>query len=114
MSTFNPEALRTLAAAADKGGEHIYTHWRDSNAAKANEAWHRAVSPELVTGLLDRIAELEAQQERKPLAEEQIEELFRESDLECMSSDDLEAATDFARALERAHGIQEKPNGPSN
>ncbi len=54
--------LRALAAAADKHGQHIYTHWRDSNAAKANEAWCRAASPELVIGLLDRIAELEAQQ----------------------------------------------------
>ena len=59
--------LRALAAAADKGGEHIYTHWRDSNSAKANEAWHRAASPDLVIGLLDRIAELEAQHKRKPL-----------------------------------------------
>lgn len=63
--------LRALAAAADKGGEHIYTHWRDSNAAKANEAWCRAASPELVIGLLDRIASLEAQQERTPLTNQQ-------------------------------------------
>lgn len=62
MSTFNPEALRALAAAAEKDGQHIYTHWRDSNAAKANEAWHKAASPELFVGLLDRIAALEAQQ----------------------------------------------------
>jgi len=67
MSTFDPEALRALAAAAEKDGQHIYTHWRDSNAAKANEAWHKAASPELFIGLLDRIAELEAQQARKPL-----------------------------------------------
>lgn len=56
------DMLRRLAAAADKHGQHIYTHGRDSNAAKANEAWHRAASPELVIGLLDRIAELEAKQ----------------------------------------------------
>lgn len=65
------EMLRRLAAAADKHGQHIYTHWRDSNAAKANEEWHNAASPELVISLLDRIAQLEAQraaeQERKPV-----------------------------------------------
>ena len=54
--------LRTLAAAADKHGQHTYTHWRDSNAAKANEAWCQAASPELVVGLLDRITELEAKE----------------------------------------------------
>lgn len=98
--------LRALAAAADKGGQHIYTHWRDSNAHKANLAWHQAASPELVVGLLDRIAELErwqedvrsnspllarmeraeqrvqdleAQQERKPLADEQIQQIDDET-----------------------------------
>ncbi|KOC21158.1 hypothetical protein GL58_10720 [Comamonas testosteroni] len=54
--------LRALAAAADKHGQHIYTHWRDSNAAKANAAWCNVASPELVISLLDRIAALEAQQ----------------------------------------------------
>ncbi|WP_162989503.1 hypothetical protein [Comamonas sp. lk] len=58
-----PEQLRALAAAADKHGQHTYTHWRDSNAAKANELWCQAASPELVTGLLDRIKELEAWQD---------------------------------------------------
>lgn len=101
--------LRALAAAADKDGQHIYTHWRDSNAAKANQAWCQAASPEVVIGLLDRIADLEAQlaqpsreqinkwlevhklmtidpdvwraaqQERKPLADEQIRQIDDET-----------------------------------
>lgn len=56
------DMLRRLAAAADRHGQHIYTHWRDSNAAKANEEWQNAASPELVIELLDRIAVLEARQ----------------------------------------------------
>ena len=101
--------LRDLAAAADKDGQHIYTHWRDSNAAKANQAWCQAASPKVVIGLLDRIADLEAQlaqpsreqinkwlevhklmtidpdvwraaqQERKPLADEQIQQIDDET-----------------------------------
>lgn len=67
MSALKTDELRALAAAADKDGQHIYTNWRDSNAHKANELWCQAASPELVVGLLDRIAELEAQQALKPL-----------------------------------------------
>jgi hypothetical protein len=56
--------LRALAEAAEGNGEHIYTHPRDSNKWRENEAWHRAASPGAVLHLLDRIEELEA---RKPL-----------------------------------------------
>lgn len=67
MSALKTDELRALAAAADKDGQHIYTHWRDSNSCHSNELWCRAASPELVVSLLDRIAELEAQHARKPL-----------------------------------------------
>lgn len=65
MTEHQADDLRALAAAAEKDGQHIYTHWRDSNASKANEAWHKAASPKLVIGLLDRIAELEALEKRQ-------------------------------------------------
>ncbi|MDH2234624.1 hypothetical protein N5K37_32460, partial [Delftia tsuruhatensis] len=53
--------LRALAEAAEGNGEHIYTHPRDSNKWRENEAWHRAASPGAVLHLLDRIHELEMQ-----------------------------------------------------
>jgi hypothetical protein len=51
--------LRALAEAAEGNGEHIYTHPRDSNKWRENEAWHRAASPGTVLHLLDRIHKLE-------------------------------------------------------
>lgn len=72
--------LRALAAAADKDGQHIYTHWRDSNAHKANEEWCQAASPELVVGLLDRIAELEAQLARKVPTKEELAAYLKQQD----------------------------------
>jgi hypothetical protein len=53
--------LRVLAEAAEGDGEHIYTHPRDSNKWRENEAWHRAASPGAVLHLLDRIHALEMQ-----------------------------------------------------
>jgi len=53
--------LRALAEAAEGNGEHIYTHPRDSNKWRENEAWHRAASPGAVLHLLDSIHELEMQ-----------------------------------------------------
>ncbi|WEL97016.1 hypothetical protein [Delftia tsuruhatensis] len=64
MTTEPTPDLRALAEAAEGNGEHIYTHPRDSNKWRENEAWHRAASPGAVLHLLDRIEELEA---RKPL-----------------------------------------------
>lgn len=108
MSAFNPEALRALAAAAEKDGQHIYTHWRDSNAAKANEAWHKAASPELFVGLLDRIAELEAQLVQPSRA--QIDEWLKVHKLMTIDPDVWQAArqvqvpaiSEAAKAFERA------------
>ena len=60
MTTAPTPHLRALAEAAEGNGEHIYTHPRDSNKWRENEAWHRAASPGAVLHLLDRIAELEA------------------------------------------------------
>ncbi|MGE8454531.1 MAG: hypothetical protein ACN6OP_28765 [Pseudomonadales bacterium] len=60
MTTAPTPHLRALAEAAEGNGEHIYTHPRDSNKWRENEAWHRAASPGAVLALLDRIAELEA------------------------------------------------------
>ncbi|MFG0610779.1 hypothetical protein [Delftia sp. WSY_14] len=61
MTTAPTPALRVLAEAAEGNGEHIYTHPRDSNKWRENEAWHRAASPGAVLHLLDRIHELEMQ-----------------------------------------------------
>ena len=82
MTTAPTPDLRALAEAAEGNGEHIYTHPRDSNKWRENEAWHRAASPGAVLHLLDRIAELEA---RKPLP---------------LSDDDrLRLRSDVARAI---------------
>ena len=61
MTTAPTPDLRALAEAAEGNGEHIYTHPRDSNKWRENEAWHRAASPGAVLHLLDRIHELEMQ-----------------------------------------------------
>lgn len=61
MTTAPTPHLRGLAEAAEGNGEHIYTHPRDSNKWRENEAWHRAASPGAVLHLLDRIYELEMQ-----------------------------------------------------
>lgn len=58
-STVNLPPCPFCGGEPKKDGQHIYTHWRDSNPHKANEAWHQAASPEPVVGLLDHIAELE-------------------------------------------------------
>jgi len=45
--------LEALARAADQGeGQHIYTNPRDSEGWQANEAWHRAASPDAVLALI--------------------------------------------------------------
>lgn len=46
------ESLRAAAKEATPGPHHIYTHWRDDNNWQANEAWHRAAEPQLITALL--------------------------------------------------------------
>lgn len=47
------DLLEALARAADQGeGQHVYTHPRDSNGWKANEAWHRAASPAVFLDLI--------------------------------------------------------------
>lgn len=75
--------LRTLADAAEKDGQHIYTNPRDSNAWQANEAWHKAAAPEVVIELLNQIEQLEQgkclHQIAEPAAsvEKQIEEVMR-------------------------------------
>lgn len=110
MSALKTDELRALAAAADKNGQHIYTHWRDSNAHKANELWCRAASPELVVGLLDRIAELEAKHARKQMTRSQIWDAIRpltSSDEYCAAIIDI--SMDEYRAIERAHGITQEP-----
>ena len=61
MTTAPTPDLRALAEAAEGNGEHIYTHPRDSNKWRENEAWHRAASPGAVLHLLDRIHALEMQ-----------------------------------------------------
>ncbi|KAA9181185.1 hypothetical protein F3K36_02200 [Delftia sp. BR1] len=61
MTTAPTLHLRVLAEAAEGDGEHIYTHPRDSNKWRENEAWHRAASPGAVLHLLDRIHALEMQ-----------------------------------------------------
>lgn len=57
--------LRKLAAEASKNGEHIYTHPRDSNDWKANQAWHAAAAPEAFIALLEEIASLQGQVEER-------------------------------------------------
>ena len=44
--------LKRLAAAADKGGHHIYTHARDSNNSVANAVFICAATPEAVLALI--------------------------------------------------------------
>lgn len=58
--------------------------------------------------LRSRIAELEAQQERKPLTDEQILKMAYPIRWDDLSENEAHAAKVFARAIERAHGIQEK------
>lgn len=52
--------LAELAEAAEKDGQHIYSHPRDSNHWKENAAWQMAASPEVFSSLIERIKELEA------------------------------------------------------
>jgi len=44
--------LKRLAGAAEKGGQHIYTHHRDSNEWAANSAFISAARPEVVLALI--------------------------------------------------------------
>ncbi|XJC77668.1 hypothetical protein ACHFCA_16700 [Delftia tsuruhatensis] len=96
--------LRALAEAAEGNGEHIYTHPRDSNKWRENEAWHRAASPGAVLHLLDRIAELEACKPL-PLSDEQIDDLHGEAN----RGFDIGREEYFKafRDAEHAHGIKE-------
>lgn len=130
MTTAPTPHLRALAEAAEGNGEHIYTHPRDSNKWRENEAWHRAASPGAVLHLLDRIHELEMQaldlasensilkraeeaelEARKPLplSDEQIEGLreqtFSTNNPFCPC--DSKTMRKAVRATERAHGIKE-------
>lgn len=65
MSDQQYAELRKLAAEASKNGEHIYTHPRDSNDWKANQAWHAAAAPEAFIALLEEIASLQGQVEER-------------------------------------------------
>jgi hypothetical protein len=47
------DKLEALARAAEKDGQHIYAHPRDSNKHADNEAWQRAASPEAFLALID-------------------------------------------------------------
>jgi hypothetical protein len=116
--------LRALAEAAEGNGEHIYTHPRDSNKWRENEAWHRAASPGAVLHLLDSIHELEMQvldlasensilkraetdelEARKPLPPARVDELMAEAGYLRASA---ESRADFINGLrhgEVAHGI---------
>ena len=129
MTTAPTPDLRALAEAAEGNGEHIYTHPRDSNKWRENEAWHRAASPGAVLHLLDRIHELEMQaldlasensilkrqdselEARKPLplSDEQIERLreqaFSTNNPFCPC--DSKTMRKAVRAAERAHGVKE-------
>lgn len=90
MTNKQPEALR-LAARLREG----YSNLRKDLEPSAAE----------LERLHYRVQELEAW--INPLTEDWIETLFKESELECLSSDDVEAAIGFARAIERAHGINQ-------
>lgn len=124
MTTAPTPALRALAEAAEGNGEHIYTHPRDSNKWRENEAWHRAASPGAVLHLLDRIHELEMQaldlasensilkrrdadelEARKPLPPARVDELMAEAGY---LGAPAESRADFINGLrhgEGAHGI---------
>lgn len=114
MSALKTDELRAMAAAADKDGQHIYTHWRDSNAHKANELWCRAASPELVVGLLDRIAELEAQQALKPLTPAQAKKILKEAGYENSSAQEKADFINGIRHGEIAHGITAAQKGDAH
>ncbi|WP_416820653.1 hypothetical protein [Delftia tsuruhatensis] len=124
MTTAPTPHLRALAEAAEGNGEHIYTHPRDSNKWRENEAWHRAASPGAVLHLLDRIHALEMQaldlasensilkrtetdelEALKPLPPARVDELMAEAGYLGASA---ESRADFINGIrhgEVAHGI---------
>ncbi|MDH0774787.1 hypothetical protein N5C96_15420 [Delftia tsuruhatensis] len=105
MTTAPTPHLRALAEAAEGNGEHIYTHPRDSNKWRENEAWHRAASPGAVLHLLDSIHELEMQvldlaSENSILKRAETDELEARKPLP-LSDDEIIAAQE-ALALSRS------------
>ncbi|WP_322737133.1 hypothetical protein [Delftia tsuruhatensis] len=104
MTTAPTPDLRALAEAAEGNGEHIYTHPRDSNKWRENEAWHRAASPGAVLHLLDSIHELEMQaldlaSENSILKRAETEELEARKPLPLSDDDRLRLRSDVARAI---------------
>lgn len=104
MTTAPTPHLRALAEAAEGNGEHIYTHPRDSNKWRENEAWHRAASPGAVLHLLDRIHELEMQaldlaSENSILKRAETDELEARKPLPLSDDDRLRLRSDVARAI---------------
>lgn len=104
MTTAPTPHLRALAEAAEGNGEHIYTHPRDSNKWRENEAWHRAASPGAVLHLLDSIHELEMQvldlaSENSILKRAETDELEARKPLTLSDDDRLRLRSDVARAI---------------
>ena len=104
MTTAPTLHLRVLAEAAEGDGEHIYTHPRDSNKWRENEAWHRAASPGAVLHLLDRIHALEMQaldlaSENSILKRQEQAELEARNPLPLSDDDHLRLRSDVARAI---------------
>ena len=76
--------------------------------------FYAAANPAVVLGLLDRIAELEAQQALKPLTPVQVKEILKEAGYE--NSPEQEKA-DFINGIrhgEIAHGITAAPKGDAH
>lgn len=104
-STEQPEALR-LADALRDGQYSLYQERAATEAelrrlhARVQELEaERTVRMTQNNRMAERIAELEAQVQRVPLSKRKIRQIDAHSGLD---------AIEFARAIERAHGIQER------
>jgi len=84
--------LKRLADAAEKGGQHIYTHPRDSNQWAANRDFIGAASPETVLALIAQIMPL-----REAVG-------FAEKAFRTITSGDGSGHADLSRAVLRIAG----------
>jgi len=110
--------LRALAEAATPGPHHIYTHPRDDNNCKANEAWHAACEPQTVIALLDKLAALQAHNERLIAAYNMGTESYRalqaeneavrKANIDCVNHFDA-LRVDYDAALARLAAIEKQP-----
>lgn len=66
------DRLMVLAHKADKGGDHIYTHWRDVENWAANYDWHVAATPEAFLGLIESL-EVQREEVQRQLENRRLE-----------------------------------------